>query len=230
MCNAYGVDNCWIPVKGSNIVYNDPKDPNTGAPLAGLYCPAYSPTAIDGKGGFDGEVGLYEPICKIGNMDIHGPVFYNANGSKNCGGNFGDGFGGVSYNTLTGIINPTPIETRTIPAQPGKYLQSAVTLDDGKTYKINRGYMVDATLPSCSVMCKAYTQRNQLTGQEITSISNGEITIDNERYCYCGFLVDFRFFSHRMQFFPSYAVKPINNASPYVKSLTCTSKILISGD
>ncbi len=217
ICDAYGVENCWIPVKGTNMVYTDPKDPATGSSMIGMYCPTYSPTAIDGKGGFDGELGFYEPTCMV---DGYG----NFSGSTDCGSYFGNLNGTPYNNELRGITNTTPSKTATIPAQLGKYLQSTVTLDDGKTYKINRGYIVDSTLPSCPVMCKAY-KYNDWFGIEIDATSRGEITINNERYCYCGFSREFW-----MPSSPAYAVKPINQATPYVKSLTCTSKILINGD
>ena len=224
VCNAYGVDNCWIPVKGSNIIYNDPKDPSTGNPVNGLYCPAYSPTAIDGKGGFDGQLGFYEPTCKVAYDDIHGPVYQNFSGSTNCEGNFNVSFNSFQYNVLTGIASSVPTQTATLPAQTGKYLQSSVTLDDGKTYKINRGYIVDTTLPSCTDMCKTYTRTN-VYGSKEEAISGGELTTNSERYCYCGF--PYLLWEPNS---PVYAVKPINQVSSYLRSLTCTSKILISGE
>ena len=216
LCDVYGLEYCWVPRKGTNIVYTDPKDPATGSPMIGMYCPTYSPTAIDGKGGFDGQLGFYEPTCQVAG-------FGSFSGSTDCGNYFGSVNGVLYNNSLVGIMNNTPSKTATIPAQLGKYLQSAVTLDDGKTYKINRGYIVNATLPSCPVMCKAY-KYNDWFG-EIDATSRGEITINNERYCYCGFSREFW-----MPSSPAYAVKPINQATPYVKSLTCTSKILINGD
>ena len=218
ICSVYGTENCWIPVKGSNIVYNDPKDED-GNLVNGLYCPAYSPTAIDGKGGFDGEVGFYEPTCKI---DLPGQGWYSSfSGADACSGGVSYTFG--SNNIITGIVNQTPVRTASMTAQSGQYLQSSVTLDDGKTYKINRGYIVDSKLPSCVDMCKTYTRQSLQFGVQ-ASIANGEIYLNNERYCYCGFPSQFM-----EKDSPSYAVKPIQ-VSSYVKSLTCTSKIIINGD
>ena len=223
LCDAYGLEYCWVPRKGTNIVYTDPKDPATGSPMIGMYCPTYSPTAIDGKGGFDGQLGFYEPTCKVAYDDIHGPVYQNFSGSTNCEGNFNVSFNSFQYNVLIGIASSVPTQTATLPAQTGKYLQSSVTLDDGKTYKINRGYIVDTTLPSCTDMCKTYT-RTGYSGIE-ESISGGELILNSERYCYCGF--PYLLWEPHS---PVYAVKPINQVSSYLRSLTCTSKILISGD